>query len=193
MDDFWLEAYGEAAHEVADRAFYVVAWNKLYHRRLFDGVRYEIGKIHEDEFILHQIVRQCNSIAISDGCNYDYVQRDNSIMHSETAAGALDAVEAFLRRADYFREEGLSVAFTGATFDAMRSLAIAHYLSRDDVEACRFSQLENDLKLMVSTRPEPHLPVKALIKTLIFKFNSNLYYAIWRRRNVVRGSASCGD
>ena len=33
---------------------YVVAWNKLYKRELFNNLRYAEGKIYEDEFIIHR-------------------------------------------------------------------------------------------------------------------------------------------
>lgn len=40
---------------IHDGAYFVVAWNKLYHRSLFDGIRYPEGRIHEDEATTYRI------------------------------------------------------------------------------------------------------------------------------------------
>lgn len=42
---------------------FVVAWNKLYRRNLFDNVRYKEGVVHEDEFIFRSIIEQCKKVA----------------------------------------------------------------------------------------------------------------------------------
>ena len=34
----------------------VVAWNKLYKRELFEELRYNEGKVHEDEFMIHKVL-----------------------------------------------------------------------------------------------------------------------------------------
>lgn len=79
--------------------YWVTAINKLYDKRLFNEIRFEKGKIHEDEFILHKIMLQCKRIAcVSDGL-YFYVQRTQSIMHSKLSIKALDKTEAFFLRA----------------------------------------------------------------------------------------------
>lgn len=82
--------------------FYVVAWNKLYKRDIFDKVRYCKGKIHEDELAIHHIIGCCNRIVTVENRLYNYVQRKNSITHNGYKVQQLDIVEAFLNRADYF-------------------------------------------------------------------------------------------
>ena len=43
--------------------YYIVAWNKLYHRSLFDNIRFPFGKIHEDEYIVAQVMDKAKRIA----------------------------------------------------------------------------------------------------------------------------------
>ena len=35
---------------------FIVAWGKLYHRDCFKGIRYPVGRIHEDEFTTYKIL-----------------------------------------------------------------------------------------------------------------------------------------
>lgn len=86
--------------------FYVVAWNKLYKKSIFDDVKYKKGKIHEDELAIHHIVDKCERVATIDKKLYNYVQRNNSITHNGYRIQQLDIVEAFADRTDYFINKG---------------------------------------------------------------------------------------
>lgn len=86
--------------------YWVVAWNKLYKKSLFDtGLRFAKGKIHEDEFFIHRVLDKCNKVQIIPDKLYYYVQRQNSITHDEYKVSHLDAIEAYLDRADFFVSE----------------------------------------------------------------------------------------
>ena len=52
----------------------VVAWNKLYHKRLFDNIRYKVGRLHEDEFMAHRILYNSKKITYVDNELYYYLQ-----------------------------------------------------------------------------------------------------------------------
>lgn len=80
--------------------FYVVAWNKLYRRYLWTNLRYPIGKINEDEFVLHGLIQQCKKIGCTSYIGYSYVQRGGSIMSQKIAN--FDVFEAWQMRIEYF-------------------------------------------------------------------------------------------
>ncbi len=85
---------------------YVVVWNKIYHRSLFDGVRYAHGKYNEDEGIVHHIIDRCERIAVSYEPLYFYTVRRGSIMaQKEFTPRHLDAFEMLGARAEYFMEK----------------------------------------------------------------------------------------
>lgn len=88
------------------RWYWVVAWNKLYSRKLFAHVRFAKGKLYEDEFIFHKILLQCERVACVAEPLYFYVQRDGSIMSMGYKLQNLDKCEAFFKRADGLIEEG---------------------------------------------------------------------------------------
>jgi glycosyltransferase involved in cell wall biosynthesis len=57
----------------------ILAWNKLYKRKLFDNVRYPLGKIHEDEYTIHRLIDKSNLIYTVPKCLYHYRIREDSI------------------------------------------------------------------------------------------------------------------
>lgn len=82
---------------------YTVAWNKLYKRELFDTIRYPLGKIHEDEFVAHQLLWKVKKIAVTNQYLYYYLQRVTSIMGQSYSVKRLDALDAFQKRAEFLQ------------------------------------------------------------------------------------------
>lgn len=99
---------------VEQKIYYVVAWNKLYRRNLFDGLRYARGKRYEDQFLLPKLLARCQTIACLGYPGYRYVQRSGSIMAQGNNRNYLDRSEYLLEwcgdfaaRQDFARAEGL--------------------------------------------------------------------------------------
>lgn len=88
---------GERGGEV-----FVVAWNKLYRRELWENYRYPVGKVHEDEFAFHHIVSECRMIVSTGYEGYYYVQRDGSIMSSPSLKSCIDTLDAYADRFDWY-------------------------------------------------------------------------------------------
>ena len=55
------------------------AWGKLYRRSVHNEVRFPIGKIHEDEAIMLQVLSRCKKIALIPDELYLYLKRNDSI------------------------------------------------------------------------------------------------------------------
>lgn len=86
--------------------YWVVAWNKLYKRELFSDIRFPVGKINEDEFIIHHILLKCDNVACVSDMLYYYVQREGSIMNIKYSVKNLDLAEAFMRRSQHILNSG---------------------------------------------------------------------------------------
>jgi len=79
----------------------VVAWNKLYSKKIFNSLRYPINKKHEDEFVILDILNNTKKgIAITNKKLYNYLYRENSIMTSNSPKGIYDPMEAYKIRYD---------------------------------------------------------------------------------------------
>lgn len=100
--------YWEKVFERHGTLYYVVAWNKLYRKKIWKTIRYPVGKINEDAFVLHDIVKQCNKVACTNYIGYNYVQRDSSIMAYKRKTADFDLFGAWLKRIDYFKSIGRS-------------------------------------------------------------------------------------
>ncbi len=106
--DYW-KVYHEEAY-----IYGVVAWNKLYQKSVFDRIRFPIGKVHEDEFILYKLLYIADRIVCCPAKKYQYRQRKGSIMNLRDHGGSrdffsADALQAFLIRLEYFMKKGMLV------------------------------------------------------------------------------------
>lgn len=100
----------EAILKMAEKGgwFYHMAWNKLYKKELFNSIRYPKGKLCEDVFVAHLLLGSCEKVACIRYAGYYYVQRAGSIMHSRSTKYYIHKAEAFLERAVYAYEHGLT-------------------------------------------------------------------------------------
>lgn len=103
MDEavYWHKLYE------TDGTGYVVAWNKLYRRQLWENLRYPEGKINEDEYVLHEILSQCQTITGCSFVGYNYLERDGSIMSYRRKKANFDVFDAWLRRIAYFKKNAM--------------------------------------------------------------------------------------
>ncbi|SCY73125.1 glycosyltransferase [Butyrivibrio sp. INlla14] len=84
---------------------HVVAWNKLYKRSILKDIKYPVGKLHEDEFVVHKIFHKCKRIAVLDVPLYFYSIRQGSIVSEMTERRIDDSLEAFSDRVRYAIEQ----------------------------------------------------------------------------------------
>lgn len=68
--------------------------NKLFQRKLFKTVRFPKGKIHEDTFVLIDLLMQCDRYIYVDFAGYNVVSRLGSITRSGYSEREFDKVEA---------------------------------------------------------------------------------------------------
>lgn len=98
------------AAEALERLFYqrgltTSAWGKLYRRKLFDGIRYPLGEIHEDLPVTYRLIARATRIAVVPEASYLYVQRGGSITSTGQAARRLVALEFAQQAVDYTQAE----------------------------------------------------------------------------------------
>lgn len=72
------------------------AWDKLYHRSLFENIRYPQGYNSEDIAIFYKLMEKVDKVAMCDKPLYNYVHRPNSI----TTAKLSDKTFHFLHHTD---------------------------------------------------------------------------------------------
>jgi glycosyltransferase involved in cell wall biosynthesis len=87
FEDYQIETYKgidvlNDFYNDEQNALFVVAWNKLSKKSIWQNLRFPCGKYHEDEFIAHEIYLLANNIAYVKRNMYYYFQREESIMLS---------------------------------------------------------------------------------------------------------------
>lgn len=98
---------------IPDGAYFVVAWNKLYKRELFETIRYPLGRIHEDEATTYRIYHQVRRAAYVDASLYGYFVTPSSITRGFNPK-RLDWVKAGADRIDFLEEQGYSELMVSA-------------------------------------------------------------------------------
>ena len=84
------------------------AWNKIYKRELFKGLRYPIGKKFEDVWLLPSIIQQCQTIATTSCGYYHYDYNPHGITATADGMALQDLLNAHLKvfeqyqNADYY-------------------------------------------------------------------------------------------
>ena len=94
-DEYWQNYYDYNC------SYYVISCNKLYKRKIFQNIQFPKGKIHEDEYVFHQILRECNRISCMRNQFYKYVQRENSITAKKIGVKNLYYLDALMERMEY--------------------------------------------------------------------------------------------
>lgn len=80
-----------------------VVWNKLYKRDLFKNIRFPEGKRYEDDFTTYKVINQIHQLVSTEKVLYNYVQRENSIMHQPFSLKRLEALEVFDNHVKFFK------------------------------------------------------------------------------------------
>lgn len=106
----------------------VVAWNKLYKKEIWQNLRYPIGRIHEDEFVIHYILDRCKKVSFINRPMYFYRQRNTSIMNmgQKSKKSIIDRFEAIDDRINFFENKQF-YDLAKATYQIKRSL----FLNKD--------------------------------------------------------------
>lgn len=72
----------------------IMACGKLIRADLFKGIRFPVGKLHEDEFTIPFVAERATIYAKTHSELYAYYQRSDSITHTPFSERKLDAIEA---------------------------------------------------------------------------------------------------
>ena len=174
----------------------VIACNKLYKKGLFDEIRYPEGKIHEDEFVIHELLFKANKVIYTNETFYAYVQRTGSIMRQSYNLAHLDAIEAFLNRIYFFEEKGLEELKTlteqrtlQAMIDAYMDVKI-YCKNRKDILQTLKTQC---MLLYKEANKRRDFDVKMKIKMKAFYFIPSLFRFIRKIKQKIRKISFNGE
>ena len=158
-----------------------VAWNKLYKYSLFNECKFSVGKLHEDEFIIHKLYLKSDKIVYLWIEMYFYYQRNNSITgRNNYSIKRLDVLEAY--------EDRLKVIEECGDTDLIR-LNIQQYIDvilgcAVDLDKYYKSDKKEDVinslkKKIIEIQKKYEFSFKHKVKVLIFTINPSCYCKLY--------------
>ncbi len=90
---------------------YNYAWGKLYHKSVFEDVRYPVGKNFEDTFTTYKLLHKCEKIAYTNLQLYYYLRNEQGISRSPWKPSELVIFDAMQEQLSFYKEKGLQKAF----------------------------------------------------------------------------------
>ena len=84
----------------------MIPCDKLYSKKLFDRVRFPVGKRCEDEASFYRILDRCERVSVLAEPFYFYVQHEDSFMGKSYSVERLDGVEAVFERFFFYLASG---------------------------------------------------------------------------------------
>lgn len=153
---------------------YVVAWNKLYKREVWDTLRYPVDRVHEDEFVYHHLLLNSTKVACTSRKLYHYVRRADSIMGEGSPDAAADKTLAMLDRTDMLRCAG---ALSGSVLDMCAVYAVRGYLGamRDPSVRERMRGLSGKVRELVRVATADAFPRSMILDVAGFRLDPYWY------------------
>lgn len=164
---------------------FIVAWNKIYKKELFLNIRYEYGKCHEDEFIIHKLIYKSNKVVSCSEKLYYYFENDSSIMRRKFNVNRVDVIEAMEKRMSFFREKAL-IELEYKTQNMFLYYFFPYYhkvkmeLKDSNCLKKMKKQFKRNYKYLLRN---PNYNLKVKIFWFIFIVNPFTFYSIWKIRN----------
>ena len=162
--------------------FYAIMCNKVFKRDIFENrnLRFPVGKIHEDEFIIHYLYGECCGISVLNNVFYHYFTRSESIMHLQRLSSReFDDVEVYLDRAKYFHSINLeNYAAQLLCYIPNDSVRVFHLARHDADTKDRVRRIKSDFKRVKSSIDSSSLKWIRRFGINIFAFSFHLY-RIW--------------
>ncbi len=81
-----------------------VVWNKLYRKKVFDGIWFPVGRVYEDTARMHLILAQAQRMAANVATTYHYRQHHETITKTYTAKNLVDCADAYLSQFLYLQD-----------------------------------------------------------------------------------------
>lgn len=157
----------------------VVAWNKLYRKEIWDEIHYPIGKLHEDEYIIHHILDKCGKIVYTNLKLYYYYQRDNSIMTSKYNEKKLDIIDALYDRLNFYKKKKEYNILVPRAYTIFMKMIINHHrLAKENSNLNICNMMVTRYKREYDKDIIKVLKIKDKVQLMFFYYLPNIYYLI---------------
>lgn len=160
--------------------FDMSANGKLFHRELFENLRFPIGKLSEDFFIMPDLFKLAEKVSYISKPNYNYLQRKNSITKNKKINE--DFLEAAKEQMKKMENESERLKIITHVAYASAALTVYDFFIKNKVK-CPKEKLQKFKKIVKDSKPfidkYEGLSKAKKIQFLLFGFNRGIYKAIF--------------
>lgn len=180
--DYFLRIY------TPKEIIYITPWNKIYHKSLFENLRYREGMINEDDGIIHRIIDRCEKIALCYVPLYFYTVREGSIMTTPGFSPAkADILSMWQDREEYFHQRGMEdLAFLTRKNYMVKCLELYCMIDSDTPDGKMWKKhlAEAFAQKLSRAGQNPAKSRKFLLKMAYYKLNPSAFRGV-RREDIL--------
>lgn len=174
QDAFWSNLYTNSM------GLGTTAWGKLYKKELFAEVRFDEGKLHEDEYILHKIIDQCSKISVMEDVFYNYLERTGSITNVQYSQKNYDKIYALIDRTHYFNKTNrYDMAAKTCSHIMIQYMIIYNNLEKNSINDEVTSNVKDEINILLKEVNSVSFSLKRFFYIQFFE----LYNNIWKVKN----------
>lgn len=159
----------------------VSAWAKLYHRTLFDGLRFPVGRLYEDTYVFGSLLNRTERFAFSNYPGYYYVKRSGSIVSGGYRESRLEYLESVDRLVEQARHCSGALERGCLRRRAHARLSVLRYM-RDCGPAEREIRNRLRLEILVNKRQllgDSSLPIRDRTAICLLSLGFAPFYFCW--------------
>ncbi len=157
------------------------AWSKLYHRSLFKEIRFPVGKLSEDYYIMYKLFDKAQKVSYLDLPCYNYLQRQNSITRSDKINHYYE--DAAYSQMLYLDENYPNMKTVGHTEYASAALTVYDFYLKNNVK-CPKEKLKHFDDVIKQNKEyikqANYLSKSKKIQFKLFEINTTLYTIIFK-------------
>lgn len=168
-----------------EATYFVVAWNKLYRRDLFEHIRYPEGRIHEDEATTYLLFHEGKKLAFLDRALYGYYTKNSGSITARFSEKRLQWLTAHEERIEFFKRNGYERLLPKAYRKLCDGCITFYFRCTDETEGA--AEIRKKLKGKLKTyrlqgaKWIGQLPVQTRIGYVIFSISPAVYYRLLKR------------
>lgn len=168
-----------ALEQIATDYKWVVAWGKLYKRELFDDISFSIGKLHEDEFIIHELYYKSTKIAYTDDLLYYYFFNTGGITGQKFNIRRMDVFEALNNRLLFYQKHNEKNLYNLTIVEIIQMMTNYSKLMKDYGDKTLLTKMRADCRQLIkSHRKVCHISIWDYPKVYTFAYPASIIVAV---------------
>lgn len=159
----------------------VSAWAKLYHKSLFDGLRFPVGHLYEDTYVFGNLLNESKYFVFSNKSEYYYVKRVGSIVsggYRESRLEYLESVDRLIEQAKLCSanlNQGCLRRYAHARLSVLRYMQNCGPAEKETRNRLRLEILVNKRQLL----GDSSLPIRDRVAIFLLSLGFAPFYFCW--------------